>query len=651
MLMLGASLWLDPLPMLGHWPASGALLAPSPLAHLLPTLSAMLGVLAGVLGMTSTPAPIETAPTASSPDALPGGPPPPTPSMEVPHDLSAAVAALRTLLAEERRELSVLRELSSNGTKESMMLAERLAASALDAELRLTASVVQAERALRYPSSAATRAAETTVRVERLLTRAETALRHLPEATSAATAAATALRQESAGLTEMAKRIITSQTNTSLPESSVEQAAAPSLPPAWPAELAALREAGKAITESAQDAVANLSQAAQATVGRLAAAVVAAVEVPTPRLETTTDAMPREIAELAAVTTNLRQAADALRDGTQTLQATGAHVEQAAFAFAERIAAEPRSHVASFASEAALRDLPDVAASLRAVVAELQRETCGLSATAQAFAALEPLVDQHFAAASSVTEAASRADQSTCAFEAANSTLTETADEMALQIARLAGIAGHAEVQAAVLPSLAAQMAEATGRLQAAAPAFDGVFDGALDGLDRVSMRLAQAVDALAVHDAPASLLARLDGLSAGIGAAIGRIEAALAQQGGTGDALLSGLNQIRASLTERAAPMAPDIDNPPSTLHQIDVVARETSVLLQQTEALAEAVVAGQTPGLPPLLTECTPALLAGVETTIARLRSVATALALASDGPPRPVMPGRNRVEDAKP
>jgi hypothetical protein len=56
--------------------------------------------------------------------------------------------------------------------------------------------------------------------------------------------------------------------------------------------------------------------------------------------------------------------------------------------------------------------------------------------------------------------------------------------------------------------------------------------------------------------------------------------------------------------------------------------------MLLQQAEALAEAVLAGRAPGLPALLADRAPALLTEIDATTRRLRSVATAMALASDG-----------------
>jgi hypothetical protein len=660
-IFLGTSFMICPLPLLGHFPALNGPLAAEPLTQILPTVAAMLGVLAGVLGMTAAASAAE-APSASANGAMHGRMPEP-PSTDPAGNggagngaagLQAAIADLRALLAEERRELGTLRELSSNGTKETMLLAERLASTALDAELRLTASVVQAERALRYPSSAATRAAETSVKVERMLSRTETVLRTLPEAT---TQAISTLQQETAALLNAAHQ---------LPPGA--DMAPSRLPTGWQQELAALRAAGQEITISAQEAVATLSHAAQSTIGRLTEAVVSAVEAThashaEPAGESGTRYLPdrafsdqslseRTLADLAGLTIALQTVADTITDRTEALCATGQHVETTAARLAERLPAAPTEWAGPNPGDAAFVE------RLEQAVAYLHHETGGLSAAVARVAALEPMIDQHLSAAALVTEAASRAEQSAASVATASQVIVETTDEVVLQIARLAGISGHAETQAAVLPAIAAQMAEATGRLQAATlhapqdPALRALPETLarleatlpkLDGLERVSARLEHALDGLAAPEGEAALLTRLDGLSAGIAAAIGRVETALAQQGGTAEALLSGLTQVQAGLADVSARLAPEGTPPtaaasgdPSTLHQIDVVARETALLLRQTEALAEAVVAGRAPGLPPLLAECTPALLAGVDATIARLRSVATALALASDGPP---------------
>jgi hypothetical protein len=571
-LFLGASLVVCPLSLSGHFPSFGLTLPAPALLQILPTMAAMLGVLAGVLGMTAPSGPAEAAPEATN-----GAPPerePEPPNAEPPNEgapgLHAVVADLRALLVQERQELGHLRELLTNGTKETMLLAERLAGNVLDAELRLTASVVQAERALRHPSSAATRAAETSVKVERMLSRTESVLRNLPKATAQAVTLGA-------------------------------DPASAHVPTGWQQELAALRATGQEISRSAQEAVATLSHAAQSTIGRLTEAVVTSVGASyAARAEPgpgETAFVEQTLGNLAAVTATLQNAADALGDRTASLCAAGQHVETVAARFAEQLLVPPLQPTVVGLD-------PDIVTRLEVAVTDLQQETSLLGANVARVAALEPMIDQHLSAAALVTAAAGRAEQSAESVANASQVIVETTDEVVLQIARLAGISGHAETQAAVLPAIAAQMAEATGRLQA----------------------VALQPPAHSAFPALAELLTRL--------------EVTLAQQGGSAEALLSGLNEVQAGLAALSQRLArPDKTTDKgnsSALHQIDIVARESALLLRQTEALAEAVVSGQLPTLPPLLAKCTPALLAELESTIGRLRSVATALALASDGPP---------------
>ena len=127
------------------------------------------------------------------------------------------------------------------------------------------------------------------------------------------------------------------------------------------------------------------------------------------------------------------------------------------------------------------------------------------------------------------------------------------------------------------------------------------------------------------------------------------RLETAAARHDTAGDTLVAAMAQVEAARQAVAeaqmgtgpgtrpetAIAAEPVAGLAATLRHLGGVADDTELLLRQAEALAETVLAGQAPGLPPLLASRAPALLAQVETTIHRLRSVATALALASDGP----------------
>ena len=114
-------------------------------------------------------------------------------------------------------------------------------------------------------------------------------------------------------------------------------------------------------------------------------------------------------------------------------------------------------------------------------------------------------------------------------------------------------------------------------------------------------------------------------------------MEAALAEHDAALSALVASMKVVQVTpvdITQIAD--AGDVGSAlAATLSHLDDVASQTERLLRQTEALAEAVMDGRAPALSSLLADRAPALLAGVEMTTQRLRSVATALALASDGP----------------
>ena len=69
--------------------------------------------------------------------------------------------------------------------------------------------------------------------------------------------------------------------------------------------------------------------------------------------------------------------------------------------------------------------------------------------------------------------------------------------------------------------------------------------------------------------------------------------------------------------------------------LRRLDGVETEVGHLLRDAEGLAEKVIVGSAPVLPQAVSDEAPALLEGLQETIARLQSVATALAMAADGP----------------
>jgi hypothetical protein len=298
-----------------------------------------------------------------------------------------------------------------------------------------------------------------------------------------------------------------------------------------------------------------------------------------------------DLTELTSLTTTLGAAAATLVDGMSALDAAARRVVASGDAVAERLASTPQP---------ALTLVPELSAAISAASAGLAQDAAVLTQAAQQI---------------SMQLAAKRGDTTPAELAQSGRIIAAAAEEVSQQIGRLAGIAAHAETQAATLPGLTAQIAETAARLEAAASG------------DAVQTTLAPA-------------LRHLADLAAGIGAAVGRMETALAHHDESGAEIASAMAQVQSTL---AASMAVAQDRPPSaatpvaaTLRHLDAVSRETELLLAQTEALAEAVVGGQAPDLPGQLAVRAPELLAEVEATIRRLQSVATAVALASDGPP---------------
>jgi hypothetical protein len=185
---------------------------------------------------------------------------------------------------------------------------------------------------------------------------------------------------------------------------------------------------------------------------------------------------------------------------------------------------------------------------------------------------------------------------------------------------------------------------EAELRVEAALSAVPSL---AADVADAVRESLARECRRMEmVADLPPT--ARRIELEACVEAAMRRLEAAAARHDDAGAALLAAsgrLDAARVATTQARELEETDAAGTTSatpgekllhaTLRHLHGVERAAQPLMREAEALAEAVVGGAAPSLPSLLAGRAPTLLAGVESTIRSLRSVATALALASDGP----------------
>ena len=358
----------------------------------------------------------------------------------------------------------------------------------------------------------------------------------------------------------------------------------------------------------------------------------------------------------ATLSDAVNHAAAAIGESTVRLDHTAAALEGAGQRFADSGDAIGGQLAASLTRFDAL---PDIAAHMASSISALQVETSVLASIANQVA------EAGGAATQAVTDIAARVEVSTASLDTTGRLIGSTADDIAAQIDRLAVASDRADSHAAALPDACARITHAAEVLRAWAdrlPAPDSLastatrFEAVLPRLallDTLSQRLEETVTALPVRDQQADALATLAGLTADITTAIGRVEAALNDHDQAGTALLETVARVQAAAAEAANAATPLSlpDGVPvvlaSTLRDLDGMASQSETILKQTEALAEAVMKGLAPTLPSLLGERTPAILAGVETTIKRLASVATALALASDGKPpaTPLIPAVRR------
>ena len=403
---------------------------------------------------------------------------------------------------------------------------------------------------------------------------------------------------------------------------------------------AAMQQMAQTIADAGHQAIDAAANTVQTAAAQLAAVIADA------------DAARQGSPSMAELAANLVGAAATLLDGTYGLDAAGQRVAAAGETLADRLAADV------FRSEAILRELPDVAAAMTLTMTALRQETSMLCDTAHQISAVS-----HDAAAAA-TAITNRIEVSAASLDETRQVITEERHELSAQISRLADIGTQAETQISQLPDVTKDMVAAVAGLQGMADAWPSEASLAilpevavrleaaalgLDRLDGLGLQLENVVDRLrdepAEKEAPATdtgasayqSVARNghDGVRMSVISSIERVQAAAAE------VLHAAASQYRIAGQDSAiddASDAPDDathDSLASTIRHFDGISKQTEILLQQSEALAEAVISGQAPGLPPLLADRTPGLLAGIDAATRRLQSVATAVALASDGP----------------
>jgi hypothetical protein len=372
-------------------------------------------------------------------------------------------------------------------------------------------------------------------------------------------------------------------------------------------ETEKLRASGQTLNETGHQTISAVTQAAEMAVAKLAAVIGDA-------------AGDREtLTNVANRTAALESIAGALADNASRLDEAG----QRNAAAGERVAS--RLDISSARSETVLQALPDVAAAVDAAAAGLRQETSALTTAARQVSAAVN------AATSAVTGVAARAETAAASLDAVGRQVSSASAATEARVERLAAVTQRAETQASLLPDAAKQVTDATARLQL-------VTDAAAGKLDSMA-------SALPAEQTRQEMLAAI----ADIGASARRVEGALMEHDRIWPSVVASITQVEAAAAAVAqaagagypsvrSPVATDPAQAPAdlvaTLRHFEEVVSQSQILLQQADALAEAVLSGKTAGLPPDLADRTPGLLADIDTTTRRLRSVATALALASDG-----------------
>jgi hypothetical protein len=448
------------------------------------------------------------------------------------------------------------------------------------------------------------------------------------------------------------------------------------------AAVAAISEgvAQAAAVAQSLDAAGLGSAAATRQLEQQTSALVASTEAAATRIKTVADEAGTAFAGLSELGTGLSETALVLRRDVVALDGAGRQLALSGQAMAVRLTDDAAR------SEALLRALPKAMAGLSAATSTLQGDAGALEQAGRRLAAAGDVtaaaVGSAMAQAATVAQTldASGRDAvaATLRLQQQTVSLQATTDIAATRIAGAADHAGALAAEAAVvlaresaaldaagqrvstlpaataaLVDAAASMGSRTEALEDAARRIANVSGEAVAAIGDTlaqSAHVAQALDVSgreagaaarrlqhqseAVQSATAEAAAqfeRLGGLPDKFREAAARLEAAIARQDGASVTLQAAISRVHGAF--EAVAQAQEQDAVAATLHHLGGVEQAALLLLQQAEALAEAVLGGRAPELPALLAERTPGLLAGLDTTIGRLRSAATALATASD------------------
>jgi ABC-type transporter Mla subunit MlaD len=326
-------------------------------------------------------------------------------------------------------------------------------------------------------------------------------------------------------------------------------------------------------------------------------------------------------------------------------------IEAAAGAVTDRVA-ESGAILDAHRTEAAqvLAGLLEQAAVLTDVGQALERGTD--AAIEQICQAVQTAIDGMDAASVRAADSVARTGETLQALDTAAAATAASGQHIVAQLARFASdVCTQGEAQAAALPAIAeqiatlldlvrktretvpdpellAELARAGTRLPATGELLEGIVR---DIRATLSAREAMHPEVLA------SLESALTKLSGDAAEMVRRLEAACTASEAAGASMASSVTQVQsaaASVAQAIATVTAQEDaSSHAPLRHLRGLEREAAALMRDGEALAEAAAAGRTEDVPAWLADGTAEILSAVDTTIHRLRSVATAVAFASD------------------
>jgi hypothetical protein len=397
-------------------------------------------------------------------------------------------------------------------------------------------------------------------------------------------------------------------------------------------DTAMLRAAGQDIAQSGADIVARLADTA------------ARIDVATADAEREREAaralllaVPDAVAGLDAAAQRLGEETAALRAAGQRMSDGGADLVARLGDSVERIAvAAASAEREGEETRIAISTIPRLADRLADETAGIRLETAAMADAARTVAARAEQATDIMAAIPDLVArldgAADRVRQEAAVLGSVGQGIAETGAQVGAELHDAAG--------QVVLAAAAADIRrEETQVVLASLPRLTESLADAAAALRRDAAQAEQSVATLPpLISALGSVGAAMAALPGELSSVMARLEDAAVRHDAAGETLIAAMAKVetaRQAVAAAEADARADQGDLVATLRHLAGVSGETELLARQAEALAESVLSGKAPALPPLLAARAPALLEQVEIIIQRLRSVATALALASDGP----------------